>query len=61
MRKLNLKKETLAELSPTELTAVVGAGTIACVTKNPCLGTGSFNCSYDDGCLTARGCLTDFC
>lgn len=61
MRKLSLKKETVVELTPSELTSVVGAGTTTCITKAPCTGTGSANCSYDDGCVTARGCLTDWC
>lgn len=63
MRKLNLKKETIAELSADELTDVVAAaGTIVCVPTNggPC-GASKVNCSYDDGCVTARGCLTDYC
>lgn len=62
MRKLSLKKETVAELSAEELVDVVGAGTLVCVPTNAGLCGGSkVNCSYDDGCVTARGCLTDYC
>ena len=55
MRKLTLKKETLAELSTAELTSVVGAGaTLAGVCTSPTL---TLTCwSEIDGCLTAQIC-----
>lgn len=54
MRKLTLKKETLAELSTAELTAVVGAATLAGVCTGPTL---TLTCwSEIDGCLTAQIC-----
>ena len=55
MRTLTLKKETLAELSTAELTAVVGAAaTLAGVCTGPTL---TLTCwSEIDGCLTAQIC-----
>ena len=55
MRKLTLKKETLAELSAAELTSVVGA---APTLKDLCDGpTFSLTCGSEvDACITARGC-----
>jgi hypothetical protein len=53
MRKLTLKKETLAELSTSELTSVVGAA----LTLKTCGPTTSLYCgSAYDACITARGC-----
>ena len=54
MRKLTLKKETLAELTAAELTSVVGA---AATLKPDCGPTLSLTCGSEiDACLTARGC-----
>lgn len=55
MRKLVLKKDTLAELTSTELTDVVGG---ALTVKDWCAGpTLSLTCtSAVDACVTARGC-----
>ena len=55
MRKLTLKKETLAELSAAELTSVVGG---APTLKDFCQGpTLSLTCGSEiDACITARGC-----
>jgi hypothetical protein len=42
MRKLNLSKETLAELSTDDLTLVVGGQAtlaVACFVTNPCITT----------------------
>lgn len=53
MRKLTLKKETLAELSTAELADVVGAAP----TLKTCGPTVSMTCTSEiDRCLTARGC-----
>ena len=53
MRKLTLKKETLTELTPAELTSVVGAA----ATTKACGPTMSLTCGSEiDACLTARGC-----
>lgn len=52
MRTLTLKKETLVELTPAELTSVVGAA----ATLKDCK-TLSLTCGSEiDACLTARGC-----
>lgn len=52
MRKLTLKKETLVELTPAELTGVVGAA----ITPD-CGRTLSLTCGSEiDACITARGC-----
>jgi len=54
MRKLSLKKETLAELTIAELTGVVGA---AAPTLKDCGPTLSLWCgSAYDACITARTC-----
>jgi hypothetical protein len=55
MRKLTLKKETLVELTTTELTAVVGAAaTVGKLCTGPTL---TLTCgSAIDACLTAQGC-----
>ena len=56
MRKLALKKETLAELTSAELTSVVGA---AATLKDACgQPTLSLICAWSevDACITARGC-----
>ena len=55
MRKLTLKKETLAELTTAELTRVVGG---APTVKDFCDGpTFSLTCGSEiDACVTARGC-----
>ena len=55
MRKLTLKKETLADLTAAELTDVVAAAP----TVELCGPTLSFFCgsAYDD-CITVRGCPT---
>jgi hypothetical protein len=54
MRKLTLKKETLAELTAAELTSVVGA---APPTFYDCGPTLSLTCGSEiDACITARGC-----
>ena len=54
MRKLTLKKETLAELTLAELTGVVGA---AATIKTDCGPTLSLWCgSAYDACITARTC-----
>lgn len=49
MRKLNLRKETLAELTTEELDAVVGAAQD--ITKNSCI------CSDFQSCLPTRDCF----
>ena len=56
MRKLTLKKETLADLTAAELTDVVGA---APTVGELCGPTLSLTCgsAYDD-CITVRGCVT---
>jgi hypothetical protein len=55
MRKLTLKKETLAELTTAELTSVVGAA--AATLKVDCGETLSLTCGSEvDACVTARGC-----
>lgn len=54
MRKLTLKKETLAELTTAELTSVVGA---APTVKDLCGQTFTLTCwSEVDGCITAQAC-----
>lgn len=54
MRKLSLKKETLAELTTAELTSVIGA---APTLKTDCGPTLSLTCGSEvDACITARGC-----
>ena len=55
MRKLTLKKETLVELTPDELTTVVGAApTVKDFCGQPTL---SLTCGSEiDACITARGC-----
>jgi len=55
MRKLTLKKDTLAELTSAELNGVVGG---ALTVRDMCTGpTLSLTCtSAVDACLTARGC-----
>lgn len=54
MRKLTLKKETLVELTPVELTSVVGA---APTVKDLCAETFTLYCwSEVDGCITAQAC-----
>ena len=55
MRKLTLKKETLAELTTVELTAVVGAApTVGRLCTEPTL---TLTCwSEIDGCITAQAC-----
>lgn len=56
MRTLVLNKETLAELTTTELTGVVGAA--APTLKELCGRTLSLTCySEIDGCITAQACL----
>jgi hypothetical protein len=63
MRKLNLKKETLVELSSTELTGVVGGATgrASCVIKD-CIGQPHSDfqqCITGVGCVpTLNGCFT---
>ena len=59
MRKLTLKKETLAELTSAELTSVIGG---APTVKDMCGGpTLSLTCGSEvDACLTARGCTLSF-
>ena len=58
MRKLVLKKETLAELTTAELTSVVGA---AATVKTFCEKTLSLTCGSEiDACVTARGCTFTF-
>lgn len=52
MRKLTLKKETVAELSPAELDAVVGA---AGITVAPCI-SGIVACVPTDRCPTFQAC-----
>jgi len=53
-RSLTLKKETLLELTPAELTSVVGA---AATLKTDCGPTLSLTCGSEiDACITARGC-----
>ncbi|HVF03789.1 MAG TPA: class I lanthipeptide [Frankiaceae bacterium] len=56
MRKLRLKKETVAELTTVELANVLGgAGTVK--TLKACEPTLSLTCTSEvDACLTARGC-----
>jgi hypothetical protein len=55
MRKLTLNKETLAELTPDELTSVLGgAPTVGKVCGGPTL---SLTCtSAVDACITAQAC-----
>ena len=55
MRRLTLKKETLVELSTTDLTQVVGA---ALTVQDRCgQKTLSLVCGSEiDACITARGC-----
>lgn len=57
MRKLVLKKETLADLTAAELTDVIGAGaapTIGAICTQPTL---TLTCwSAIDGCITAQIC-----
>ncbi|HEX8002441.1 MAG TPA: class I lanthipeptide [Mycobacteriales bacterium] len=56
MRKLTLKKDTLAELTSAELTEVVGAAaqTLGKLCDGPTL---SLTCGSEiDACITARGC-----
>jgi hypothetical protein len=55
MRKLTLKKETLADLTAAELTDVVGAApTIGAVCTRPTL---TLTCwSAVDACITAQAC-----
>jgi hypothetical protein len=56
MRKLTLKKETLAELTAAELSGVVGAApTLKDLCTQPTL---SITCAWSevDACITARGC-----
>ncbi len=53
MRKLSLTKETLVELTATELNDVVGAA----ITTSGCKPTLSLTCGSEvDACITARGC-----
>ena len=48
MRKLSLKKETLAELTSSELAGVAGGSGLSCV-----------NCASDfQQCITGVGCVT---
>lgn len=54
MRKLILKKDTLAELTTAELTGVVGA---AATLNDVCGRTLSLTCwSAIDACITAQAC-----
>lgn len=59
MRKLTLKKETLAELTAVELTRVIGG---APTVKDVCQGpTFTLTCGSEvDACVTARGCTLSF-
>ena len=55
MRKLALRKDTLAELGTAELAEVVGAGlTEQCLTGKLC-PTG-YDCFTYDACFTTHGC-----
>lgn len=57
MRRLTLKKETVAELTTGELTSVVGAASVVkyCQTLLTC------GWSEVDACITAQGCYSDTC
>jgi hypothetical protein len=61
MRKLSLKKETLAELSTAELTSVVGGATgrATCAVKDCLVPHSDFQqCITGVGCVTLDGCFT---
>lgn len=51
MRSLHLKKETLSDLTPEELSAVVGAAADIPITKAPCI-SGIVQCIPTDRCPT---------
>lgn len=63
MRRLALKKETLAELGAADLAHVVGGAATkdGCLTNEVRVCFGTVNCSHLDTCVTAQGCLTDGC
>lgn len=59
MRRLTLRRETLAALTSEELSGVAGGASAACPTHYPCAtrqGTLCYVCDLGD--LTERTCLT---
>jgi hypothetical protein len=61
MRKLNLKKETLVELTALELTSVAGGATgrVSCAIKDCVVPHSDFaQCVPTHNCITFDGCFT---